>query len=73
VAAGLSRAAPDWQFMAGMTVRLGHWFWIRGSFRWSTPPTSARARRVRVRSACASHEADRIFRTECRAPRKRTL
>jgi len=26
VAAGLSRAAPDWQLMAGMTVRLGHWF-----------------------------------------------
>jgi hypothetical protein len=25
-AAGLSRAAPDWQVMAGMTVRLGHWF-----------------------------------------------
>jgi len=24
--AGLSRAAPDWQVMAGMTVRLGHWF-----------------------------------------------
>jgi hypothetical protein len=26
VTAGLSRAAPDWQVMAGMTVRLGHWF-----------------------------------------------
>jgi hypothetical protein len=26
VAAGLSRAAPDWQLMAGMTVSLGHWF-----------------------------------------------
>jgi len=26
VAAGLSRGAPDWQLMAGMTVRLGHWF-----------------------------------------------
>jgi hypothetical protein len=26
VAAGLSRTAPDWQLMAGMTVRLGHWF-----------------------------------------------
>ena len=26
VAAGLSRAAPDWQIMTGMTVRLGHWF-----------------------------------------------
>ena len=26
IAAGLSRAAPDWQLMAGMTVRLGHWF-----------------------------------------------
>lgn len=26
VAAGLSRSAPDWQLMAGMTVRLGHWF-----------------------------------------------
>ena len=26
VAAGLSRAAPDLQVMAGMTVRLGHWF-----------------------------------------------
>jgi hypothetical protein len=26
VAAGLSRAAPDWQLMAGMTVRWGHWF-----------------------------------------------
>ena len=26
VAAGLSRGAPDWQVMAGMTVRLGHWF-----------------------------------------------
>ena len=26
VAVGLSRAAPDWQLMAGMTVRLGHWF-----------------------------------------------
>jgi hypothetical protein len=26
VAAGLSRTAPDWQVMAGMTVRLGHWF-----------------------------------------------
>jgi hypothetical protein len=26
VAAGLSRAAPDWQVMAGMTVRVGHWF-----------------------------------------------
>jgi hypothetical protein len=26
VAAGMSRAAPDWQLMAGMTVRLGHWF-----------------------------------------------
>jgi hypothetical protein len=25
-AAGLSRAAPDWQVMAGMTVRLGRWF-----------------------------------------------
>lgn len=25
-AVGLSRAAPDWQLMAGMTVRLGHWF-----------------------------------------------
>ena len=25
-AAGLSGAAPDWQLMAGMTVRLGHWF-----------------------------------------------
>jgi len=24
--AGLSRAAPDWQLMFGMTVRLGHWF-----------------------------------------------
>lgn len=26
VAAGLSRGAPDWQLMTGMTVRLGHWF-----------------------------------------------
>lgn len=26
MAAGLSRAAPNWQVMAGMTVRLGHWF-----------------------------------------------
>jgi hypothetical protein len=26
VAAGLSRASPDWQVMAGMTVGLGHWF-----------------------------------------------
>jgi len=26
VAAGLSRTAPDWQLMAGMTVQLGHWF-----------------------------------------------
>ena len=26
VAARLSRAAPDWQLMAGMTLRLGHWF-----------------------------------------------
>lgn len=26
VAVGFSRAAPDWQVMAGMTVRLGHWF-----------------------------------------------
>jgi hypothetical protein len=26
VAAGMSRSAPDWQLMAGMTVRLGHWF-----------------------------------------------
>jgi Putative MetA-pathway of phenol degradation len=26
VAAGFSRAAPNWQLMAGMTVRLGHWF-----------------------------------------------
>jgi len=26
VSAGLSRAAPDWQLMAGMTVQLGHWF-----------------------------------------------
>ena len=26
VAAGLSRTSPDWQLMAGMTVRLGHWF-----------------------------------------------
>ncbi len=26
VAAGLSRAAPDWQLIAGMTVQLGHWF-----------------------------------------------
>jgi hypothetical protein len=26
VAAGLSRTAPDWQVLAGMTVRLGHWF-----------------------------------------------
>ncbi len=26
VTAGLSRAAADWQLMAGMTVRLGHWF-----------------------------------------------
>jgi hypothetical protein len=26
VAAGLSRASPDWQLMAGMTIRLGHWF-----------------------------------------------
>ena len=26
VAAGLSRASPDWQLMAGMTVRLGRWF-----------------------------------------------
>ena len=25
-AAGLSRSSPDWQLMAGMTVRLGHWF-----------------------------------------------
>lgn len=25
-AAGLSRAAPTWQLMAGMTVQLGHWF-----------------------------------------------
>jgi hypothetical protein len=25
-AAGLSRAAPGWQLMAGMTVQLGHWF-----------------------------------------------
>ncbi len=24
--AGLSRAAPNWQLMAGMTVQLGHWF-----------------------------------------------
>ena len=26
VAAGLSRAAADWQLMAGMTVQLGNWF-----------------------------------------------
>lgn len=26
IAAGLSRAAPDWQLMAGMTVQVGHWF-----------------------------------------------
>jgi hypothetical protein len=26
VAAGLSRASPDWQLMAGMTMRLGRWF-----------------------------------------------
>ena len=26
VAAGLSRASPDWQLQAGMTVQLGHWF-----------------------------------------------
>jgi hypothetical protein len=26
VAAGLARASPDWQLMAGMTVSLGHWF-----------------------------------------------
>jgi len=26
MAAGLSRTALDWQVMAGMTVRLGHWF-----------------------------------------------
>ena len=26
VAAGWSRNAPNWQWMAGMTVRLGHWF-----------------------------------------------
>ena len=26
VAAGLSRAAPDWQITAGVTVQLGHWF-----------------------------------------------
>jgi hypothetical protein len=26
VAAGMSRASPDWQLMAGMTVQLGHWF-----------------------------------------------
>ncbi|HWZ73862.1 MAG TPA: transporter [Casimicrobiaceae bacterium] len=26
VAARLSGGAPDWQLMAGMTVRLGHWF-----------------------------------------------
>jgi len=25
-AAGLSRASPNWQLMAGMTIRLGHWF-----------------------------------------------
>jgi len=25
-AAGLSRSAPKWQLMTGMTVRLGHWF-----------------------------------------------
>jgi hypothetical protein len=25
-AAGLTRAAPHWQLMAGMTVQLGHWF-----------------------------------------------
>jgi hypothetical protein len=25
-AAGISRAAPDWQLMAGLTVRLGRWF-----------------------------------------------
>ncbi len=25
-AAGISRAAPDWQLMFGMTVQLGHWF-----------------------------------------------
>jgi len=26
VAAGMSRASPDWQLMVGMTARLGHWF-----------------------------------------------
>ena len=26
IAAGMSRASPDWQLLAGMTVRLGHWF-----------------------------------------------
>jgi len=26
VAAGMARASPDWQLMAGMTVSLGHWF-----------------------------------------------
>jgi hypothetical protein len=26
VAAGLSRAASDWQLMGGLTLRLGHWF-----------------------------------------------
>lgn len=26
VAAGLSRASPDWQLITGMTVRLGRWF-----------------------------------------------
>ena len=26
VTAGLSRAAPDWQITAGITVQLGHWF-----------------------------------------------
>lgn len=26
VAAGLTRAAPDWQVLAGLTVQLGHWF-----------------------------------------------
>jgi hypothetical protein len=26
VAAGMARASPDWQVMAGMTVSLGHWF-----------------------------------------------
>lgn len=26
VAVGLSRGAPDWQLMTGLTVRIGHWF-----------------------------------------------